>query len=84
MLHQILVALERANGSLSLAELSQELGIERSALEGMISFWVRKGRLKDSAVAGCGGGKGCTCSSHPDGCAFDSSAPRTIILLLPK
>ncbi len=55
MLYQILEILEQAEQPLSLAELSQRLQIEPSALEGMIAFWVRKGRLRDTAVLGCGG-----------------------------
>lgn len=82
MLHQVLEALEHAPGPLSLDELSQRLGVERGALEGMIAFWVRKGRLRDTGQGLCGGsGCGCSCSSHPQGCAFDSAAPRTITLL---
>lgn len=83
MLRQILEALEHAPGPLSLDELSQQLGVERGALEGMIAFWVRKGRLRDTAQGICGGGASCSCSSHPQGCAFDT-APRTITLLPPK
>lgn len=83
MLHQVLHALESAQGPVNLDDLSRQLGVERSALEGMIDFWVRKGRLRDSASAACGGGAGagCSCSSHPQGCAFDRAAPRTITLV---
>lgn len=82
MLQQVLEAFERASGPVSLDELSRELGIERGALEGMIDFWVRKGRLKASGGA-CGtAGPGCSCSSHPGGCSFDRAAPRTITVQL--
>lgn len=81
MLQQVLYALETATGPISLDELSRQLGIEQSVLEGMIAFWVRKGRIKDTANGGCGKGPGCTCSSRPDGCAFDSAAPRTITMI---
>lgn len=80
MLQQVLEALEQAPGPLSLDELSQRLGVERGALEGMIAFWVRKGRLRDTGQGLCGG-RGCSCSTRPQGCAFDSAAPRTITLL---
>jgi hypothetical protein len=80
MLHQVLHALETANGPISLDALSRQLGIERGALDGMIDFWVRKGRLKESGGA-CGTGEpGCACSSHPGGCTFDRAGPRTITL----
>lgn len=80
MLYQVLEAIERANGPVSLDELSQRLQIEPGALEGMIAFWVRKGRLKDTAIAGCGSGRGCTCSAYPSGCAFSVTGPRVITL----
>ncbi|OAN45129.1 hypothetical protein A6A03_15540 [Chloroflexus islandicus] len=82
MLYQILEILEQAEQPLSLAELSQRLQIEPSALEGMIAFWVRKGRLRDTAVLGCGGGgAGCTCHAYPQGCPFRSAGPRMITLI---
>jgi hypothetical protein len=49
----------------------------------MIAFWVRKGRLRDSALVGCGGG----CNAHCGGaaaCAFQSHTPRTIELVTPR
>ncbi|MFQ3631369.1 FeoC-like transcriptional regulator [Roseiflexus sp.] len=82
MLYQILDAIEQANGPVSLDELSQQLQIEAGALEGMIAFWVRKGRLKDTTVAACrGSGRGCTCGAYPTGCVFSHTGPRVIALL---
>lgn len=81
MLHRVLQAFEAASGPLSLDELSRELGVERGALEGMIAFWVRKGRLKESGGACGSAGPGCSCSSHPGGCSFDRAGPRTITLV---
>jgi hypothetical protein len=81
MLYQILEALEAANGLVSLNELSRQLQIEPGALEGMIAFWVRKGRLKDTAVSGCAGSRrGCTCGAYPKGCVFSTAGPRVIVL----
>jgi hypothetical protein len=83
MLHQVLQAFEQTEGPVQLDELSRRLGIERSALDGMIAFWVRKGRLKDSALEGCGGG----CAAHCGGtssCSFQSHTPRTIELVTPR
>ncbi|HHB91003.1 MAG TPA: hypothetical protein ENK60_06805 [Anaerolineae bacterium] len=45
MLHAILHELQTASGPLTLRQLSRKLGVQESALEGMIQFWVRKGRL---------------------------------------
>lgn len=80
MLHQVLRAFETATGPVSLDDLSRELGIERGALEGMIAFWVRKGRLQDSSGAGCGGSCG-SCGAQPGACVFNRAGPRTITLL---
>lgn len=81
MLQQVLQAFETATGPVSLDELSRQLGIERGALEGMIAFWVRKGRLKEGGGACGSAGPGCSCSSHPGGCSFDRAGPRTITLV---
>ncbi len=45
MLHAILHELQTASGPMTLRQLSRKLGVQESALEGMIQFWVRKGRL---------------------------------------
>jgi hypothetical protein len=82
MLHQVLQAFEQTEGPVQLDQLSRRLGIERSALDGMIAFWVRKGRLRDSALVGCAG-----CAAHCGGsssCAFQSHTPRTIELVTPR
>ncbi|MCK4489654.1 MAG: hypothetical protein KAU23_05305 [Anaerolineales bacterium] len=47
MLTQVLLEIESAHNSLNLSELSHKLDIDRSALDGMIQFWVRKGKLRD-------------------------------------
>lgn len=51
MLREVLHAIETADGPVHVATLSQRLGIERTALEGMIAYWVRKGRLQESEAA---------------------------------
>jgi hypothetical protein len=52
-LYAVLAALEAASGPLTLAELSLQLEIEPGALQGMVAFWVRKGRLRLSGQASC-------------------------------
>jgi hypothetical protein len=47
VLRQLLRELESSKGPVSLNELSRTLGVEPSALEGMITYLVRKGRLKE-------------------------------------
>jgi hypothetical protein len=51
VLRQVLEALESVQGPVNLDDLSRRLGVERSALEGMINFWLRKGRLREDYLA---------------------------------
>lgn len=88
MLRKVLHEVESARTSLDLNELSRRLDVDRSVLDGMIQFWVRKGRLVDNAASagqataacaahgcgGCGGGQGCP---------FPVQMPRTISLKSP-
>ena len=86
MLKQILHEIESASEPLDIAELSRKLGVERSALEGMIQFWVRKGRLRDDAVPRGAGTPDCSaiaCSRScpgPENCPFVAKMPHTYSL----
>ncbi|KPK47489.1 MAG: hypothetical protein AMJ77_02955 [Dehalococcoidia bacterium SM23_28_2] len=66
MLSRIIEELEKARGPLNLDELSRRLGVQRSALDGMIETLVRKGRLREVELgeappmcAGCAERSGC-------------------------
>ncbi len=71
MLQRILNEFESAAGGISINELGQRLGMDRSALEGMIGYLVRKGILRDEAAAGmkCGP-EGSACASCAKHCPF--------------
>lgn len=90
MLHRVLQEIEAAQGSINLTELSRKLAVERSALDGMIQYWVRKGRLKDDrqqeeltltacTTGSCGG----SCPG-PQGCPFVMKLPKTYTLTAAK
>jgi len=90
MLTRVLSEVEAAKGPLDLNELSRRLAVDRGVLDGMIQFWVRKGRLVDDAAVagqaavacaahGCGGG-----CHGAQGCPFTMKLPRTISLILPE
>ena len=84
MLQQVLHEIENANAPITLQTLSHRLAIEPSALQGMIDFWVRKGRLRDDdAVDDCSmsGGCGGSCGGAT-GCAFVVDTPRSYSLRL--
>ena len=51
VLRRVLQELESAQGPVNLDDLSRKLGTERGVLEGMITFWVRKGRLQEDLLA---------------------------------
>ncbi|NOX60852.1 MAG: hypothetical protein GXP42_02725 [Chloroflexi bacterium] len=63
MLHQVLAEIEAASGPIDLNALGRKLGVQPSALEGMIRFWVRKGRLKVHRVED--GAEGLVCAVQP-------------------
>ena len=71
MLRQILELMRSADSPVNLNELSRELGIERSALEGMIAYLVRKDILRDEAAAAmeCSPA-GSACASCAKHCPF--------------
>ena len=90
MLQQVLNEIQAAQGAVDLNALARKLGIERSALDGMVQFWVRKGRLKmdDDAPAApdsCSSAGVCghTCPG-PTACPFVMALPRTYSLQPPE
>ena len=65
MLAEILTAFRETNGPLDLNELSGQLGVEKSALEGMLELLVRQGKLKEVSV----GSEECTHCRDRSSCA---------------
>ena len=89
MLQQVLREIKSAGGTINLNELAGRLNVEPSALDGMIQFWIRKGRLKETDIT-CGpAGQSChtvscACSCPgPQGCPFVMTLPRTLSISLP-
>lgn len=88
MLHRILKEIENSSGTVDLNELYQKLGVDRSALEGMIQHLVRKGLLvDDDAELISATNQGCemsSCSSCPGfaSCPFVAKMPKTYSLQL--
>ncbi len=83
MLNQVLNEIKLAKNGLNLNDLSRKLNIERSALKGMIQFWVQKGRLIDDDAAEsetCATAKSCSLSSSCPGlgsCPFVMEMPKS-------
>ncbi len=86
MLWKVLHEVESAQISLDLNELSRRLDVDRSVLDGMIQFWVRKGRLVDNAASAGQATAACAahgCGGCGGGCPFPMQMPRTISLKSP-
>jgi len=61
MLSRIIDEFRKSSGLLDLNELSQRLGVEKSALDGMLQLLVRQGKLRDIGL----GTEACThCTGH--------------------
>lgn len=84
MLREVLRIVETADGPISLADVSKQLGIDPGVLDGMLDYWVRKGRLvvDNRSAASChtaclDAGCGCGSCSGVDGCPFIARLPKT-------
>ena len=87
MLNRVLNEISQTNESIPLTALGQKLGIEQGALEDMLMYWVRKGRLKvdDDQVEkkdekNCAMGGSCTATSGAAACPFIARVPKTYSL----
>jgi len=87
ILQQVLQEIETVDGPISVRELSHRLDVEASALEGMLEFLVRKGRLVDDCQAiselsgDCGPGLACAGACPGAGsCPFVTRRPKTYSL----
>lgn len=82
MLRQVLQEIKAAPSTVNLNALARKLGVERSALEGMIQFWVRKGRLQDDDQAAAAALQVCASGSCGPGCVGAQGCP--FIVNLPR
>ncbi|NJK82203.1 MAG: hypothetical protein HC893_10485 [Chloroflexaceae bacterium] len=82
MLQQVLHEIEQAREPLSLNDLARRLEIDPGTLDGMLTFWVRKGRIvvRDGDESTCTTGSGCGSCASTVGCPFAGKAPRTFML----
>lgn len=82
ILDRLVDELHRAKGPVSASTLSQRLGVDRSALDGMLGTLVARGALVGDGGSGevvaCGGGEcGMTCDGLAR-CPFIVAAPQTL------
>ncbi len=66
-LRDVLTAFETTTLPLSVKALARQLKVEPGMLDGMIQFWVQKGRLRvvESHCGSCGMKHGCTTVGTP-------------------
>lgn len=69
-LRQVLTYFEEGQETVSLNQMAQKLGIERPLLEGMIDYWVKRGKLREVGATAC---QTCGSTSH---CPFVMTLPR--------
>lgn len=65
MLNEIIREIENSRGPLTVKELSRKLDIEESAIEGMLQFLQRKGRINVQRAC-----EGESCVGTCAGCSF--------------
>lgn len=54
-LRQLMDLFEKAEGPLTIPDLAVHLGATRGRVEGLVDFWVRKGRIQvSSSLSDCG------------------------------
>lgn len=79
-LSQVLAAFENSRGPITMAEIARELDLTPARLEGMIQYWVRKGKLRQASLL-----SECGSCSHGDGsCPFVIELPRSYELVNPE
>lgn len=85
VLARLLEELEAAQQPLTLQELSARLGVEPSALEGMLQTLMRMGKLRDDRAATMGAcALRCANCDRMSECALLARLPRTYSLVRKK
>ena len=70
-LRQVLTTFEQG-GSRSLSQIARDLDVSPARLEGMIQYWVRKGKIRETvSYTECG-----TCGHDANSCPFVLEMPR--------
>jgi hypothetical protein len=75
LLREVLSAFENTRQPLTLNQLARQLDISPGMLEGMLEYWVRKGRLREV------GGESCTTCGNTGNCPFVPRMPRSYELV---
>jgi hypothetical protein len=83
MLRQVLTELQQADGPVNMDDLCRKLDVDRSVLDEMITFWVRKGKLINTTFVPGSVGSCPHCASSDctaQGCHTEDKMPRTFVV----
>lgn len=75
MLKQVLEKFEDPKQPASLAQIAHDLDLDMPTLQGMIDYWVRKGKLREVINCDISTG-GCSCGKGASGCPYVMAMPR--------
>ncbi len=71
-LRQVLKLFEESSRPLSMAEIARDLDVEAGVLEGMLQYWVHRGRLREASTDAAL----CPMCSKRESCAIMPDMPR--------
>lgn len=77
ILREVLRTFETARGPLSLNDIARDLDITPGTLDGMIEYWVRKGKIR----AATSGSACVSCRSAKSCCTYSPTTPRSYVLV---
>lgn len=73
VLKQVLHYFDHRTGPASLSQMARDLDLDPATLDGMLTHWVRKGKLRETGANQAA----CTTCGHGDGCPFVVQLPRS-------
>lgn len=76
VLKQVLTRFEDSTQTASLSQIAHEFDLDMTTLQGMVDYWVRKGKLRE--VVQCDAKvPSCNCGGGPTACPFIMTMPRS-------
>jgi len=81
IMFQVLDKIRNAESTMDIDQLAKSLNMEKGALEGVLEFWVRKGKITRVNDTFCAGGNCNTCGSS---CPFAGHLPEGLVIYQPE
>ena len=76
-LRAVLNTFQHTREPLSLAQMARDLDIPMGMLEGMIEYWIRKGKIREVGSAAACGSTICGSCSSAKSCGYAPNLPRS-------